>query len=237
MEATQLQVHLADQNSQLNFFTKFFWHRFRSDSVIRYLRKYSGTSSVVDIGAGAGVFGIHLKKAVPEAQYFFIEPIPSLQASLSARFGSSAALDSSSSFQQSSFVMLDVLEHIDDDHGYLSDLKTKMPSGSLLIVTCPASMLLWSKWDVQMGHCRRYSRKGLVDLFRDVGFDLLESKYMFHAFVLPAYLRTKKEVIGPEFPRLSVFLNSAVYWYCKFENVFSRWLPFGTSILVVVRKP
>ena len=237
MEATQLQVHLADQNSQLNFFTKFFWHRFRSESVIRYLRKYRGTTSVVDIGAGAGVFGIHLRESLPSAQYFFIEPIPSLQSSLSTRFGSSAAVDSNSSFHQSSFVMLDVLEHIDDDKKYLSDLKVKMPSGSLLIVTCPASMLLWSKWDEQMGHCRRYSRRGLTDLFKVLGFDVLESRYMFHAFVMPAYLRTKKEAIGPEFPRLSIFLNSAVYWYCKIESVFSRWLPFGTSILVVVRKP
>ncbi len=236
METTQLQVHLADQNSQLSHFTDFFWHRFRSLTAIKLLKKYSATDSVLDIGAGAGIFGVHLQRQLSSAKYYFQEPIQSLSDSLVKRFGAKSQVLVSESYNQRGFVLLDVLEHIEDDKSFLTDLKTKMPSGSVLVITCPASPKLWSKWDQEMGHYRRYSKESLMSVCKAAGFEVLESKYIFHAFVLPAYLRTKKTEMGPEFPKLSKPLNALIYVYCKIEGMFSRWLPFGTSVVTVVRK-
>ena len=236
METTQLEVHLADQERQLKFFSSFFWHRFRSDTVLRYLKKYEAIESVLDIGAGAGVFGLHINEAYPNTKYSFVEPIPSLNEALQTRYGAGAAVDPAGPFSQRAFVMLDVLEHIENDFEFLKDLNAKMPHASLLIITCPANKSLWSKWDEQMGHFRRYSRETLSDVCKRAGFEVLESKYIFHAFILPAYLRTKKEAVGPEFPQLSSSLNKLVYWFCRFESLISKWIPFGTSTVIVARK-
>ena len=55
--------------------------------------------------------------------------------------------------------MLDVLEHIEDDHGVLADLLRRMDPGSHLVITVPAMQWAFSSWDTELGHFRRYSRR------------------------------------------------------------------------------
>lgn len=236
MEKSQLQAHLADQNSQLDFFSNFFWHRIRSETVVRYLQKYAAETSILDIGAGAGVFGVHIQQMLPQSKYFFCEPLPILHDALVARFGSNASVLEKTHLQQTGFVMLDVLEHIEDDQTYLASLRSRMPKGSVLVLTCPAGDWLWSKWDELMGHHRRYTRKSLTGVCAAAGFEILDSGYMFRALILPALKRRNETAVGPEFPRLPAVLNLAFLWYCRLEKMILGWVPIGTSTFAVVRK-
>jgi len=53
-------------------------------------------------------------------------------------------------------LLLDVLEHLEDDAGFLGKLVTAMCSGSYLVLAVPACMRLWSPQDENYGHFRRY---------------------------------------------------------------------------------
>ena len=50
----------------------------------------------------------------------------------------------------------DVIEHVPDDRALLAPLVERMRPGTLLVVTVPADMRLWSPHDVALGHYRRY---------------------------------------------------------------------------------
>lgn len=54
------------------------------------------------------------------------------------------------------FLMMDVLEHIEDDFLALSSLLAASRPGALFYLTVPANMALWTQHDVSFGHYRRY---------------------------------------------------------------------------------
>src|SRR6185312_16486006 len=55
-------------------------------------------------------------------------------------------------------VMLDVLEHLEDDHAGLAAVLTRLAPGGFFLATVPAFPMLWSSHDVSHHHFRRYSR-------------------------------------------------------------------------------
>ncbi len=56
---------------------------------------------------------------------------------------------------------IDVLEHIEADRAELSGAARRLAPGGALIVLSPAHAWLYSEFDRQIGHCRRYTRASL----------------------------------------------------------------------------
>ena len=54
-------------------------------------------------------------------------------------------------------LLMDVLEHIQDDVGFLTGLVERLPNGAHLLITVPANPALWSRHDEAFGHHRRYT--------------------------------------------------------------------------------
>lgn len=75
--------------------------------------------------------------------------------------------------------LLDMLEHIEDDRGFLSDLSAKMASGSTLIMTTPALQRLWSRWDPSLGRYRRYGTRMLRSLIEPLPVRVREIRDLF----------------------------------------------------------
>ncbi|OGJ56903.1 hypothetical protein A3H22_02815 [Candidatus Peribacteria bacterium RIFCSPLOWO2_12_FULL_55_15] len=65
-------------------------------------------------------------------------------------------------------LLLDVLEHIEDDVGFLQRIVLSLPPGGCLLITVPAEMALWSKHDQEVGHFRRYSAETLMQTWKDL---------------------------------------------------------------------
>jgi SAM-dependent methyltransferase len=77
-----------------------------------------------------------------------------------------------------SIVMANVLEHIEDDADALRRLHEALTPGGRLVVYVPAFMLLYSRFDREIGHYRRYRRPQLRSLFRDAGFRVVDDRYV-----------------------------------------------------------
>ena len=54
------------------------------------------------------------------------------------------------------YLLMDVLEHIEDDKKFLADLVAHARPGSHFLITVPAHMALWSQHDETALHVRRY---------------------------------------------------------------------------------
>lgn len=79
-------------------------------------------------------------------------------------------------------LLMDVIEHVDDDAGLVRDVDRLLTPAGELLITAPAHQALWSEHDVFLGHRRRYDRRRLLDILDGAGFDVLEC---FHFYALP----------------------------------------------------
>ena len=70
-------------------------------------------------------------------------------------------------------VMLDVLEHIEDDVAMLRSLQDRLSPDGRLVLKVPASPALYGTLDSAIGHYRRYSRRTLSQTAAQAGLDLI----------------------------------------------------------------
>ena len=141
---------------------------------------------------------------------------------------------------------LDVLEHVPDDAAVVRGFHRLLKPGGIAAVTVPASMALWSDWDVGLHHFRRYHRAQLRALFPAEGWEIIYVNYT-NVVVYPAvWLVRKWRALRPGKPveaaartedRLPPrWLNSLL------RSLFvgmARWrvpFPFGVSLLLVARR-
>jgi hypothetical protein len=219
-----------------------FWHRLRSGVVTSLLPE--GPHELVDVGAGAGLLGDHLRTARPDVTYRFLEAIPSLEGALEGRFGGSANVSGRSSFSGARVVtLLDVLEHQGDDRAFLSELVAKMDPGARLILTVPALRSLWSGWDVALGHHRRYDWRSLLGVLRTVPVAPREMSYLFPELVPAGYVRVLSRPAvetaltdDAAFPQLPVALDAALHAIGSLSMRLRGWWPVGTSLLAVAER-
>jgi SAM-dependent methyltransferase len=140
-------------------------------------------------------------------------------------------------------LLLDVVEHLDDDVAGLRGARRFLREGGVLVVTVPAYQWLWSGHDVALGHRRRYVAAELRRLVEGAGYRVERLTY-FNTVLFPAiaWTRLYKRLRGDvrhDLRRPGPVLNSVLQWLFALERhvVPTPALPFGTSLLVVARRP
>lgn len=140
-------------------------------------------------------------------------------------------------------VLLDVLEHIDDDEKSLSMLKNWAKNNARLLITVPAYQFLWTRHDELHHHKRRYTVGQLKKIIENNGWKVNYISY-FNSFLFPLALmvRLKDKVFPPS--KIDGLNMPNRYINLLFEKIFSleasalgRFsFPFGLSIIVVAEK-
>src|SRR4029077_6940346 len=77
-----------------------------------------------------------------------------------------------------SVVLVNVLEHIDDDASALEKLRGSLRPGGRVCVFVPAFDGLYSRFDTRLGHRRRYRRSQLVSVLDRAGFAITDARYI-----------------------------------------------------------
>ncbi len=81
-------------------------------------------------------------------------------------------------------LLLDVLEHVDDDRGFLAGIVNDLAApGAHALVTVPAWQSVFSRRDTHLGHFRRYSTAGARALLRRSGLRVVADGGLFHALL------------------------------------------------------
>lgn len=90
-------------------------------------------------------------------------------------------------------LLLDVIEHIEDDHAFLRGLRNRpaVNESTEILVTVPAHQSLFSAHDVFLKHYRRYSEKLLLETLDRCGYRAGRSGYFFFSLLTARYLQTK----------------------------------------------
>jgi len=75
-------------------------------------------------------------------------------------------------------VALDVLEHFEDDAGFVQKLKRQLRPGGRVVLKVPAQANLYGDIDRSSGHFRRYDDADLRALMESQGFRTIELRHM-----------------------------------------------------------
>lgn len=148
------------------------------------------------------------------------------------------------------FLALDILEHIENDKALLGEIYRGLKPGGHLLATVPAHQSLWSEHDEALHHFRRYSKKDFETRVRGQGFKIRKSSYVITFTYLPIFIFRKiQNIFRKIFPSrkepkshlifLPKAINSLLINILKLEGrmVEKSNLPFGVSILCLVKKP
>jgi SAM-dependent methyltransferase len=135
-----------------------------------------------------------------------------------------------------SAVMINVLEHIDDDQGVLSEIHNRLEPGGSLVIWVPAFDLLYSPFDTRLGHVRRYRKRQLERDVRQAGYDVVDSRYVnlpgwFSWLILVRLLRQE-----PTSPTTVAIFDRWIVPVVRWVETRIR-MPFGQSVFLIARKP
>ena len=140
-------------------------------------------------------------------------------------------------------VLLDVLEHIDEDKSSLGAIKNLMKQDAILIITVPAFQWLWSRHDELHHHKRRYTTLEIKQLLQSNDYQVKYISY-FNTLLFPLAIleRIKQKVLPPTeetaltmpHPLLNNFLQKI---FSLESHLIGRvCLPFGLSIIAIAEK-
>lgn len=141
-------------------------------------------------------------------------------------------------------LLLDVLEHIEDDDAALAKIFDLLKPGGILILTVPALPSLWSVHDDVNLHYRRYTKESLRSAIAQTDFSCRELRYLFGWSLGMVYARkwlarrTAEEYAVSIPPRP---LNAAMRACSLAEAWMTTHLRIpvfvGSSLFAVLRRP
>jgi ubiquinone/menaquinone biosynthesis C-methylase UbiE len=200
---------------------------------------------VLDIGCGTGLMVERLSLRGHQVLGLDVRP-EGLQAtrlkspqSLLLQAEATSLPVSANSFN--AIILLDVLEHVDDQK-LLAEVERALQPGGIAFLTVPAMPWLWSYRDEAAGHMRRYTRNRLATVLSKARLRVKEMRYyQFLLFPLVASSR----LLGRTSPRMRDFednplpaFNLPLAWINKTEAKLSRYIswPWGSSLVAVCQK-
>jgi SAM-dependent methyltransferase len=141
-------------------------------------------------------------------------------------------------------VLLDVLEHLDDEIPCITELSKRLINGGYCIITVPAFPFLWSDHDRTHQHRRRYRLESLETVIKRSGLQVRYITYFnFWLFGALAAFRLFTRLLperktGADVNMPNPLINSFLKHIFMSERVFigKVRLPFGLSLLAVAQK-
>ena len=128
---------------------------------------------------------------------------------------------------------LNVLEHVEDDHGALVRLRELLRPDGKLILLVPAHGALYGDMDEAIGHYRRYEKAALVELLSSAGF---ETDDVFHVNALSTlgWFLNGKILKRQAVPGMQARIADRLVPLFRLERKLK--LPFGLSVISVARR-
>ena len=196
---------------------------------------------VLEVGAGHGTF---TERLMSERKVTATELSPRCLAVLRERFASTPQVEvagvsieeSAGLGQFDSAVLVNVLEHIEDDRDALRHLVSALRPGGRVVLFVPAFEALYSDFDRRVGHHRRYRKAQLEAAVEAAGLSVVETRYVNSVGALAWWIVARQLRRTPTTSGLVLVYDRSVVPVLR--RVEAVWRPpFGQSLLCVAARP
>ncbi len=212
------------------------------------MKRLSGDYSprrVLDVGAGSGFFSKHLLENTNVSEAWCVDISYPHERSEEVSGKKIHYVRSVENMDADLVLLMDILEHVDDDENLLTEYVSKVPSGCRFLITVPAFEFLWSKHDEFLDHRRRYTLPRLEQVVQRSGLKILVGSY-YYAMVFPIAalirlaenLMSKKHEPKSQMSKHGALINSMLGTMCSIELPFLRYNRIaGLSVCCLAEKP
>ncbi|HYE08120.1 MAG TPA: class I SAM-dependent methyltransferase [Planctomycetota bacterium] len=166
-----------------------WWFRVRREAVSEVIARHprSGGLRLLEIGAGTGaniaMLAGHGRVTALDNDAYALAALAALAASRPGRVevvpGDAGDLARVAGQRFDVVLLLDVLEHLDDDVAALRQARAALRPGGSLVATVPAHPWLFGEHDRLHRHRRRYTARSLRRALGDAGFGRARMRWMF----------------------------------------------------------
>jgi 2-polyprenyl-3-methyl-5-hydroxy-6-metoxy-1,4-benzoquinol methylase len=199
--------------------------------------------TVLDVGAGSGFFSRHLLARTGARAAYCVDPHYPQEWQETVDGKPLKFLRSTDSIGADLVLLMDVLEHVDDDVDLLREYVRKSQTSAAFLISVPAFQWMWSAHDVFLGHRRRYTLPQLEGTVRAAGLEVARSHYFYGAvFPLAAAVRLLRrpqrgnETATSDLRRHGRAVNALLHAVCRGETaIMHRNRAFGLSIFCLAR--
>lgn len=209
--------------------------RYRAHIISQILHTGIGEGSVLDLGAGRGDYALALREGTGNQPICVEIDPPSVEALKTE--GLEVKSDSSSLPPLDGLYSINVLEHLENPSEFLAPFAQRLKPGAKVFIYVPAMPLLFSEWDVRVGHFHRFTRKSITSVVEATGLHVHRSGYTDPLGGLIAgvikILRGGSKPLSPTSIRLYDLLGYPVSK--ALEPLFRR--VFGKNVWVLAEKP
>lgn len=220
------------------------WYYRSKARAMLHMLKGTSASTLLDVGAGSGFFSHHLLTHTATAQAWCVDisyPADSDASTAGKPVRYRRAIDT---LDADLVLLMDVLEHVDNDVGLLKAYVDKVPSGSRFLITVPAFQFLWSGHDDFLEHKRRYTLKQLEAVVAQAGLQVQQGAYYFGlVFPIAAGLRLlQRQASGApaksQLARHHPLVNGVLKALCSLERPFMGANRIaGLTVFCLAQKP
>ena len=244
---------LHEMEAGLNHPIDIASRRLAIDTVKKYCKVQSPI--LLEIGSSSGYLLSELQATLPQIQLigsdFISEPllrvsktlpgIPFIQFDLQKCVLPSESLDA--------IILLNVLEHIEDDSAALSHVARILKKGGIAHIEVPSGPACYDIYDEYLMHHRRYKINDLVIHVKKLGFEIIKATHLGF-FVYPAFYiikrfnkkllslpqEEKKKIVVSQIrkTKASKLFEIVVKTELKIGELIS--FPFGIRCVLVLRK-
>ena len=228
----------AGRDLEAMFFAQNY-HRW----IIDNFRPFIGALAA-EVGGGSGNFSEMLLETNLISELTIMEPSPEMYRHLAARMADRPGVKTLQNFLSDTaqeypgyfdtLIYVNVLEHVEKDREELQLIHHCLRRGGYLCLFVPALSWLFSDFDREIGHYRRYHKSGLTRLLTETGFKVVKLNYMDFTGIFGWYLFYR--LLGKKMKAAEVrFYDKYVVPFTKIaEKIMTP--PIGKNLLVVARK-
>jgi len=221
------------------------WYYKSKSLAMSALTRPVSPKKILDVGAGSGFFSRYLLANSSAQEAWCVDTSYKLDSEGTEGFKAIHFHHSIPPIDVDLVLMMDVLEHVDDDRALLLSYVDKVPTGCNFLITVPAFNFLWIEHDVFLEHKRRYTLTQLEKTIHSCGLRIKSGSYFFGTvFPLAAAVRLLQRIrITSTRPKRSQLtkhfwmLNQILYLLCRLELFFFRWNRyFGLTVFCLAEK-
>lgn len=204
---------------------------------------------LVEVGAGTGSFSEFLLETEPKT-LSLVEPSEMFNQLKNKEFvvnqDSTQIITYQSIFSHISsdlhdrqspdtIIYINVLEHIEDDEFELELVNKTLSDRGKIIIFVPALNFLFSEFDKQIGHFRRYTKSELIKKCKVANFEIKLAKYFDISGILPWFIKYKLlKSLNMESGAVQLYDRSVVPITKFLESMVTP--PIGKNLLLIGEK-
>lgn len=211
-------------------------------AIIGHFRPHFGRK-VLEVGAGIGTFARHVLDETSVEEMMLVEPADNTIPVLRERFAGDRRITVTQGYLEQvtprpsvdSLVAVNVLEHVENDVGFLRAAHDTLKPGGRVLLFTPALNQIFGTLDEAFGHFRRYTKSVLGERLRAAGFEDVRLRYTNFPGIASWFLAgrvLRKRTIEPR--DVALYDRMVMPWVTAMERYWEP--PLGQSIIAIATR-